>query len=848
MKKALLSCVAMAATLFAVADEWQLPVYSGAFQPLPTEATTVYIYNTEAKMFLLSGNEWGTHASVREDGYPFTITPYVAEEEGATWDGKTYVLESFEGLMFITDGGHIYLDRREQEDYFFSFKALDGNTYQIYGADSNPTWNATGDNANYMVGRYTKYVYVDPSDSENTEETGTGVIYDYNGDDSSYGAGEFQTTWAFVSTEDYEAYDEELRRYNAAQYLKELLDDADAIGTPNLEAEKAVYANTKSTLEEINDAADSVEKKTLAYYEVYVTPDNSMQIHADDCSSIDWWVNDINATTWGTQTWVDDTWLGFYAPTLDIWGASMKGQAYKELTGLPNGIYEVTIAAYSKEIDGAVFANLNKTAVGAGAAGKSYQVTTNVTDGTLRFGFEQDTEGTNWVAIDNVFVTYYGKGTEALKYWLNSLKESAPDFSGVTVQQELVDAWNTAMSEAEKATTEEEILAAIPKLDDALQNIDLNIAAYKELQAAIDEANELLLNPELNKYYGDLLGDEVSDMENAIAKHTLSTEDVKALVKKLQDIAAEAQSYLWDWEELTNEQTTAANIYAEYKETCTAEADAAYKAFVEKMNTLDAGALTDEDVNKLLSELYDIEFNLQLSSEPASDDNPVDYTAKVQYPGFEGGKDGWVNDGWSTFDAQTNAGEGWNPAPESGEVLTNYYLNLWNTSNARAYQIITGLPAGTYMLQISAHADAEGLQVYANSNYLNVVAAQPENKKNKDDVAYIYDGKEAVTIEGTVEYGSIYRITTVVGEDGTLEIGARNTNDGEIWAMIDNVELTYYGTESKKEPTNAISSPKESSPSVTAIYTLSGTKVSALQKGINLVKMSDGSVKKVLVK
>jgi hypothetical protein len=35
---------------------------------------------------------------------------------------------------------------------------------------------------------------------------------------------------------------------------------------------------------------------------------------------------------------------------------------------------------------------------------------------------------------------------------------------------------------------------------------------------------------------------------------------------------------------------------------------------------------------------------------------------------------------------------------------------------------------------------------------------------------------------------------------------------------------------------------------VKAIYTLNGTKVNSLQHGINIVKMSDGTVRKVMTK
>ena len=154
------------------------------------------------------------------------------------------------------------------------------------------------------------------------------------------------------------------------------------------------------------------------------------------------------------------------------------------------------------------------------------------------------------------------------------------------------------------------------------------------------------------------------------------------------------------------------------------------------------------------------------------------------------------------------------------------------------------------MLQIGAFANAEGLEVYAGEDSQKVKAGQ-NDEEGASGIAHIYDGSELPeAVEGEVWYGNLYQIITKVGEDGILEIGARNVNESEIWAMIDNVKLTYYGTESTKQPTHetAIASVKSEKTVVKGIYTLSGTAIPSLQKGINIVKYSDGSVKKVFSK
>ena len=64
------------------------------------------------------------------------------------------------------------------------------------------------------------------------------------------------------------------------------------------------------------------------------------------------------------------------------------------------------------------------------------------------------------------------------------------------------------------------------------------------------------------------------------------------------------------------------------------------------------------------------------------------------------------------------------------------------------------------------------------------------------------------------------------------------------WFKVDNFTLTYYGTESEKEPTTAIDEINSSSDLKNAvIYNVAGQRMNVLQKGINIV-----NGKKVYVK
>ena len=835
---------ALAATTGVQADEWQQPSYSGAFQPL-TAGDTVYIYNTEAKLFLTEGNDWGTHATVGASGLLFTVQQYVPED--GEWDGKTYNIYDYTVAkggwrkMFITDGGHVYMDNASQEDNMWQFEHEGGNIYRILGADANPVWKCSGDMSTYMLGRYTGYT------TDDGEDTGTGVIYDEFTEDTYPEKGSFQMEWAFVSQADYAAYGVQVATYEAAIALGKQIAEAEAMGVTGLDEEKAVYANTASTLAEIEAAVKSLNAKVLKYYEVNVTPETPVVILTDDCSRTDGWVNGAGAATFENgELWEGAGWEGFTDGDtyISIWDGSLSGAIYRECEGLPNGIYVVTISAQAESAPGAVFANENQKSVPADKTGHIYKVTTEVTDGTLQFGYVQDKAATNWVTLDNVSVEYYGQGTEAYRFWLNSLLESAPSFDEAIAMDSLVTKYNAVLASVNTAETKEDILAIIPAYEAILNEIGINIAAYANLITISNAADEMATTDGINTYYGDQLSDFTTDVVAPITEeHTLNTEAVNAVAAQLKTLIDEAQQYLWNCESLTSEVENAATIYEEYKDKCSPEAAEAYQAWMEKYGETGFDEFTADDVKTLLEELYAIEFNLQVPVDPASDENPVDYTAKVQYPSFDGGAEGWTNDGWATCGLNS-----WNSFTD-GEVLDALYLNLWNEGAARVYQTITNLPAGAYVLQISAYANTEGLQVYANDDYMDVIVGTVgKDHTNENGAANIYSNTaEAEPFDGTVWYGNIYRVATVVGEDGTLEIGVRNTNGGAMWAMIDKAKLTYYGNESAiVTEISEVSTPKESS--AAAIYTLSGTKVSALQRGINIVKMQNGNVRKVLVK
>lgn len=72
----------LAAAASSFAAEWQKPIYSGKYKMLEA-GSTVYIYNTDAHLFLGEGNDYGTHATMGDRGTYFRVKQHL--DENNTW-------------------------------------------------------------------------------------------------------------------------------------------------------------------------------------------------------------------------------------------------------------------------------------------------------------------------------------------------------------------------------------------------------------------------------------------------------------------------------------------------------------------------------------------------------------------------------------------------------------------------------------------------------------------------------------------------------------------------------------------------------------------------------------------
>ena len=441
--------------------------------PAPIEAftdgtTSMYMYNVGAGKFFCGGNAWGTQTSVSETGYRVYFEQYIAEGAEA-WDGTTvYFKDSclaksgkMMNVFFDNATGGCFVDRGSQGNYWWKLeKNTDNAYYRLSMAEANPNyqdWQVLADS----VGR-TYWGW----DSAN----GTVISSFLNPANEG-----IHVDWAFCTIPAYDAYQVELGVYNKAQELKALLDDVKGRGG-DVSALETVYLNEASTIEEMEAAMETLR----GMLDTLVDPKNPI-----DKSYLMTNANlDDGATGWtGSSPGVGNGTLEFYQANFDI---------YQEVTGLPNGVYGVSVQSYlragwagepthSAYINGtednrayiyatngvdslatgvpSVYAGASEVSLASGESevttadgqilyipnnmacaaayfadaehGPKYKKTIliSVTDGTLKVGATQSYNSAGyWFEMDNWELTYYGTTPEAYQMVLDNALPNAPKF------------------------------------------------------------------------------------------------------------------------------------------------------------------------------------------------------------------------------------------------------------------------------------------------------------------------------------------------------------------------------------------------------------------------------------
>ncbi len=226
----------------------------------------------------------------------------------------------------------------------------------------------------------------------------------------------------------------------------------------------------------------------------------------------------------------------------------------------------------------------------------------------------------------------------------------------------------------------------------------------------------------------------------------------------------------------------------------------------------------------------------------------------------------------ASYDSNNN--NGW-----SGTGVTAVSYNCAEQYNKTFdyYQTITGLPAGDYRVGVQAfyragYADNDYSTLNNTSNNHAILYATGNGTTNSVAVVrassqasgsklggsestvggrYIPNNMQAASIYfGAGKYQNYVDVT--VGNDGRLTIGIKksSTINGD-WTIFDNWTLIYNPSDNlaRERMTTDIDNVDDNcNAEAVEIYSVNGSSQNTLRKGINIIRMSDGSVRKVLRK
>lgn len=198
--------------------------------------------------------------------------------------------------------------------------------------------------------------------------------------------------------------------------------------------------------------------------------------------------------------------------------------------------------------------------------------------------------------------------------------------------------------------------------------------------------------------------------------------------------------------------------------------------------------------------------------------------------------DGWAIDNGSTFHLNTWSVEGNEGEDPSGMVtpfIENWVAGGSILSEANITYKELYVPAGTYEVSALMRAYNEANQIVPTNAYLFLNNAQSSDISS--GTTFEYHGMAGV-------YG-IYTARIELKEDGIIQIGIHLDGGTFNWIAFKDVKLKYLVENLDIQNT------QENHDAVPAsIYTISGSKTNSLQRGINIIRMSDGSTKKIFIK
>lgn len=212
-------------------------------------------------------------------------------------------------------------------------------------------------------------------------------------------------------------------------------------------------------------------------------------------------------------------------------------------------------------------------------------------------------------------------------------------------------------------------------------------------------------------------------------------------------------------------------------------------------------------------------------------------------------------------------------------------LEAFNNDSINIYQEIEGLKAGFYQVDVQGYYRAGNIDAYngeqgdslkqVQNAYIYAITSVGEMTTPLQNIIAGAQALEeglggselettdlegnAVLVPNNMEAASYYfaaelypnSLKVQVGEDGKLTLAVRKWNHiDQDWTIFTGWKLYYLGKTGVNfaDELTAVENLNDANAKAAQIFTLDGRQAARMTRGINIVRMSDGSVRKVLVK
>lgn len=200
----------------------------------------------------------------------------------------------------------------------------------------------------------------------------------------------------------------------------------------------------------------------------------------------------------------------------------------------------------------------------------------------------------------------------------------------------------------------------------------------------------------------------------------------------------------------------------------------------------------------------------------------------------------------------------------------DYHINMWsdsnagliwykaiNTAKATVFNFVTGdtqdrgfsyklSKTDGWLISYTRYFNVDNNEYTAAKNkseYNDFLFISPEQKEAYSTYSALYKEASELTTNEKISTSLLSQLKEILTSTATANYDTYSANKSTLQTIIDTIKTYLNSTPTGIDNINANSSAKAE-----AIFSVNGVRNAQFNKGLNIVKMSDGSIKKIMVK